>query len=156
MLSNLFSSLVQIEDDLRGTNIRAAFENIATPVSLCGYIRHFIEKYGFRQCGVCLDIGHANINEDPANAVERAGCFLLNVHASDNSGHGDTHDPPFMGSVRWDRVGRVLLDSGYTGCFTFEPRVDAEPQALLNMLMECYNRILALAAENEEENPDSK
>jgi sugar phosphate isomerase/epimerase len=151
VLSSLFSSLVQIEDDLQGTNIRAAFENIATPVSLCGYMRHFIEKYGFRACGICLDIGHANINEDPASAVERAGDMLLNVHASDNTGHGDAHDPPFMGSVRWDRVGRALLDSGYSGSFTFEPRTQAEPKAFLNMLMESYSRILALAAEEDEQ-----
>jgi sugar phosphate isomerase/epimerase len=151
VIENLFSSMLHIEDILLGTGITAAYENIGTPTSLCGYIANMLDRYELRQAGVCLDIGHANINEDPATAVERAGARLTHIHASDNSGHEDQHNPPFLGSVRWDRVMPAILKSGYRGAFIFEPRFQPEPIKLLHHLRASFEKLSLLA---QGENPD--
>ena len=153
VISNLFSSLVQIEDLLDGSGVRAAYENIASPVSMCGYMRHFLDKYDFRRAGICVDTGHANINEEPALAVERSGPFLLHVHASDNNGHNDSHDVPFLGSINWAHVGFLLKRMDFQGCFTFEPRTHSEPAPLLRHLKAAYEKILFLADDFEDQQP---
>lgn len=144
-ISNLFSSLVHIESIMRGTGVRSAYENIGTPVSLCGYIGHFLEKYEFRNAGMCIDLGHANINEDPTSAVVRCAHLLLNVHASDNSGNSDSHDIPFLGNVKWGDVCRALLEAEYSGSFTMEPRFYGDPFIMLKTLREAYDAVLRAA-----------
>jgi len=147
VIENLFSSVLHIEDILLGSGITAAYENIGTPTSLCGYISNMLDRYELRQAGVCLDLGHANINEDPSTAVERAGARLVHVHASDNSGHEDQHNPPFLGSIRWDRVMPALRISGYSGSFIFEPRFQPDPLKLLNQLRGIFDKLSDMAQE---------
>ena len=145
VIENLFSSIIRIEDILLHSDISVAYENIGTPTSLCGYIAYMLERYEIRNAGVCLDIGHANINEDPAMSVERADRHLIHVHASDNSGREDQHNPPFLGTVRWGRVMRALYLSGYSGGFIFEPRFQPDPIKLLNHLMQIHLRLQEMA-----------
>jgi sugar phosphate isomerase/epimerase len=154
-VSRLFSSLVQVEDMTRGSGVAAAYENMGTPTSLCGYISHFIEKYEFRGAGVCLDVGHANLNEEPVSAVGGCGKLLINMHASDNNGHSDSHDIPFSGNIKWGALCRAINQSGYEGCFTMEPRFSGDAAALLERLKEAYEAILR-AAEEEEAAPGEK
>ena len=150
VISCLFSSLVHIEEMTRGTGVRAAYENIATPISISGYMSHLLEKYEFRNVGVCLDLGHANINEEPVAAVERCGPLLLNVHASDNNGREDSHEFPFIGNIRWGAVCRALKAVNYGGSFTLETRFSGDPYIMLSHLRNAYDAVLRAADEETE------
>ena len=148
VIETLLSSLIRAEDILLGSPMTVAYENIGTPTSLCGYIAHTLDRYEIRNAGICLDIGHANINEDPATAVERSGRRLAHVHASDNSGHEDQHNPPFLGSVRWDRVMRELRLAQFQGHFIFEPRFQPEPEKLLMHLAATWDKLSGLSCDD--------
>ena len=93
---------------LKKRGVRLAVENIHThhsrTISLkkeMGLIRH-------PHVGICLDIAHANMNENPEKAVENCGQRLVHMHLSDNHGGEDQHLPPYEGTVPWRTVCRAL------------------------------------------------
>lgn len=149
-ISNLFSSLVSIEETARGTGVRVAYENIATTISLSGYIAGFILKYEFRNAGICLDIGHANINEEPASSVERCGRALVNLHVSDNTGRSDMHELPFLGGIDWAAVAKALIKVEYDGPFTLETRFAGDPYILLKYMVNAYHAVVRAGVEEVE------
>lgn len=58
--------------------------------------------------GLCLDVGHANVNG--INAADMAAMLrdlILATHLHDNDGSSDQHLPPLMGNIDW----RSLLKS---------------------------------------------
>ena len=48
------------------------------------------------------------------------GKDLYALHINDNSGRGDEHVIPYCGTLNMDDIMHGLIDSGYTGYFTFE------------------------------------
>jgi sugar phosphate isomerase/epimerase len=70
---------------------------------------------------VCWDTGHANIQgADPYQSLVELGGRLRGVHIADNYGDVDSHVAPFQGTTNLDAVMQGLIDSGYSGYFTFE------------------------------------
>lgn len=150
VLSNIISALILIEQHLEGTDVRIAFENVATPLSMSGYISYALEKFAFKNMGVCIDIGHANINEDSATAIENAGKRLLHIHASDNAGSSDSHLLPLEGKVDWKRVMTALKNANYNGYFVFEPRARTQPEELFPKCLEIFSNLMKLAGDENE------
>lgn len=144
VLSNIISALILIEEYISGKDVRIAFENVATPVSMSGYISYTLTKYDFKSMGVCLDLGHANINEDSALAVENCGDKLFHIHASDNTGVNDSHLLPTEGKVDWTRVMNALSKANYEGYFVFETRSRMQPDELLPKCLEIYDKLLGM------------
>jgi sugar phosphate isomerase/epimerase len=95
--------------------VRFAVEN--TPVD-----SGKVDRYPADRVGVCLDLGHAHIDEDVLSAVREAGRRLIHVHASDNRGEKDEHLVPGKGTVPWDGVMKALRETGFDGPFTVELR----------------------------------
>jgi len=153
VLSNIISSLILLEEDLKGSGISIAFENVATPISVCSYMLYLLDKYDFRSMGICVDIAHANLNEDPSYAIESCRKKLIHIHASDNLGAMDEHLYPTEGSVRWPRVMAALKKIRYDGCFTFEPRKDADPVDILSRCRQLYDILLSMPDEEENHDP---
>ncbi|MDD2706771.1 MAG: sugar phosphate isomerase/epimerase [Verrucomicrobiae bacterium] len=71
--------------------------------------------------GICLDVGHANIQGlDLAVAVRETGAALCAVHLSDNRGGADDHLLPGRGSIDWNALIGALRTSGYDGALLLE------------------------------------
>ncbi len=71
--------------------------------------------------GLCWDTGHGNRQyADQIPALERVADRLVCTHIDDNVGEKDLHQIPFMGTVAWERVMRVLKDHSYEGAFIYE------------------------------------
>ncbi len=69
----------------------------------------------------CWDTGHAAMrNMDQYAALTTLGHHLRAVHIQDNFGQSDDHVAPFMGVLNLDEILCGLIDSGFTGYFTFE------------------------------------
>lgn len=151
VLSNIVSSLILIEDRIKGSGVRIAFENVATPLSMSGYMTYLLDQYAFKNMGVCLDIGHANINEEPSFAIENCAGRLLHVHASDNNGTSDDHLYPLEGGIKWELVMRNLRRIDYDGCFVFEPRKDAPHNEILKHCRATYDILTDLADTDSED-----
>lgn len=71
----------------------------------------------------CLDIGHAEMMGDMANAVElihALGDKLQALHIHDNDKHRDLHQIPFSMSIDFQAVAKALKEISYQGDFTME------------------------------------
>ncbi|RJP23139.1 MAG: sugar phosphate isomerase/epimerase [Deltaproteobacteria bacterium] len=102
--------------------VRFAVENTPVDSGTVSVVLDIVDRYPADRVGVCLDLGHANIQENALNAVRAAGPRLIHVHASDNHASHDDHLVPGKGSVPWDRVVAALREVGFEGAFTVELR----------------------------------
>ena len=81
-----------------------------------GVIAEVMAAYPTERIGITLDTGHANIDE--ARGLDRMEKFkdrLLALHLNDNDGVGDLHQPPFYGTLDWERVAKLVASSAYAG-----------------------------------------
>ncbi len=91
----------------------------------------FVQEVGSEVVKLHLDTFHMNIeDEDPAEAVHKAGDLLINVHISDSNrmavGHGHFDFKALM---------RALKEINYRGALTMEPLPPA-PDAFMAISME--------------------
>jgi sugar phosphate isomerase/epimerase len=69
----------------------------------------------------CLDIGHMNIHQiNPADTIRALGDRLEIIHAHDNNGNTDQHNPIGLGIIDWDDVVKALKEINYKGVFSLE------------------------------------
>ena len=78
-------------------------------------IGEIMKTYPADRIGITLDTGHANIDE--ARGLDRMKKYkdrLLALHLNDNDTSGDLHQPPFYGTLDWERIARLIASSSYT------------------------------------------
>jgi len=117
----LLSSLNELVNAVPA-NVRFAMENSPMDSGQVDVILDIVDRYPADRVGVCLDLGHANIQENARNAVLAAGRRLIHVHASDNHAAEDDHLVPGKGSIPWNRVIGALREVEFRGPFTVELR----------------------------------
>jgi sugar phosphate isomerase/epimerase len=115
------SSLNELVEAVPDT-VRFAVENTPVDSGRMDIILDIVERYPAERVGVCLDLGHAHIQENTLTAVRAAGGRLIHVHASDNHAAHDDHFVPGRGSIPWERVAAALREIGFQGPFTVELR----------------------------------
>ena len=78
-----------------------------------------------KNCGVCLDIFHMNLEEDNCyEAIRKAKDRLVGFHVADNNRFA-----PGMGTLDWPAIISVLKEVGYDGALSVEfcPPIDRTP-----------------------------
>ena len=133
-------------------NVRFAIENTPVDSGRMDIILDIVARYPAERVGVCLDLGHAHIQENPPAAVRAAGARLIHVHASDNHAGQDDHLVPGRGSIPWKNVATALREIGFSGAFTVELRDytrgdDAPYRDFDQMLAECRSALDRLLGE---------
>ncbi|MCK5077115.1 MAG: sugar phosphate isomerase/epimerase, partial [Calditrichia bacterium] len=134
-LERLVFSLRQLLMHCEALNIKLALEN-ASPKPLDS-VSFFLGdniydfKYIFSELdspyiNMCLDIGHANINEGALKYIENFGEKIINLHYHDNRGKIDNHLSIGEGTVPWKEVATALKGIRFKGpfvseCFKTEP-----------------------------------
>ena len=103
-------------------NVRFAVENTPLASGRTEIVLDIVHRYPNERVGVCLDLGHAHIQENVLNAIRACGDRLIHVHASDNHAGRDDHFVPGRGSVPWGRAVSALREVGFRGPFTVELR----------------------------------
>ncbi|MBP5530520.1 MAG: sugar phosphate isomerase/epimerase [Lentisphaeria bacterium] len=107
-------SLDEIVPALERYDAKIAMENRRN--DSFGVIAEVMAAYLAERIGITLDTGHANIDE--ARGFERMEKFkdrLMALHLNDNDGVGDLHQPPFYGTLDWERVAELVATSAYAG-----------------------------------------
>jgi sugar phosphate isomerase/epimerase len=135
-------SLTELSEYCGGKNIRIAVENIlhgATAEKIMRLIDD--DRYDPDAVGICLDLGHSNISNNPVNDLEGCSERLLAIHASDNNGREDSHGVPFTGTIDWAQVSTVLKKLGFDGYFMYEIRNRDNIDDTLNRINESFKRI---------------
>ena len=83
-------------------------------------IKEFVGYVGHPLFHACWDTGHGNCEGNQYDDILAIGDDLFAVHINDNSGRGDEHVIPYLGTVNMDEIMHALIDVGYKGSFTFE------------------------------------
>ena len=104
------------------SGVRFAVENTPVDSGRMNIISDIVDRYPADRVGICLDLGHAHIQESAVSAVRAAGNRLIHIHASDNRGEKDDHLVPRKGTLPWDDVVAALRENGFDGPFTVELR----------------------------------
>jgi sugar phosphate isomerase/epimerase len=99
-----FNSLEHLNIFAKQRGVTIALENtpgeLATPANL----RHFIAETRLTDVRVCLDIGHAHLEDGVLPSIEAVRDLVVTAHVHDNNGLKDEHLPPFEGTIDWKAV----------------------------------------------------
>jgi sugar phosphate isomerase/epimerase len=95
--------------------------------------------------GICMDVGHAFLSGDAAEAIETAGGYITTTHLHDNTRRRDDHLVPFQGAVDWPGVVMAFEKIGYDGVFMFEIKRQQSTAATLEQAARARKRLESLA-----------
>ncbi|RMF93371.1 MAG: sugar phosphate isomerase/epimerase [Candidatus Schekmanbacteria bacterium] len=116
---SLKKSLKEICERAKKHNTLVALENTERELPVAE-LKRIVDELSIENLGLCIDVGHANVFENPVEAIRTAGNYLLNIHASDNDGISDSHLHPGSGNVEWNQIAETLSQMNYQGSFTIE------------------------------------
>lgn len=108
-------SLDDIQSYSKERGIRIAIENGHFPT-----LRKLLSEYDPSFLGLCYDSGHGNEDVDGLDNLKSLKDRLISVHINDSSGKDDPHILPFMGTIDWDSLARIMAESSYTKCVSME------------------------------------
>ncbi len=124
-------------------------------------IDELLAAYPPELLGICYDSGHGNSQQlKQLDFLEQRKNRLQALHLNDNDGTGDQHQPPFMGTVDWDRVAGILATSSYDRELSFElamrctpfydksiePVTNQTPENIRKFLHDTHERCVRFAA----------
>ena len=111
-VDSLKRTLDELTPYLEKYHVKIAVEN--TRNDSFEIIADLMKSYSPDHLGITLDTGHANIDE--AKGLDRMENHLdrLEVlHLNDNDTSGDLHQPPFYGTLDWERIANMIAKSSY-------------------------------------------
>ncbi|NLO07217.1 MAG: sugar phosphate isomerase/epimerase [candidate division WS1 bacterium] len=84
-------------------------------------LHELIDAVGAPNMGICLDVGHGNVQGlDMAESIRQCGRRLIATHIQDNDGTRDQHLAPPRGTIDWKAGIGALRDLDYEGIFNLE------------------------------------
>ena len=101
--------------------VTIGLELMPNELSRAGSLVHFVEQVvETEDIGICLDMGHAQLEGDVAEAIETVSEHLIAVEVHDNNRRNDDHLVPFAGSIDWAGALTSVQKVGYEGALIFE------------------------------------
>lgn len=90
-----------------------ALENMPNEDFEC--IAELMDAYPAERVGITYDSGHGNCGSCRGlDNIDKWKHRLKVLHLHDNDGSRDLHQPPFYGTVDWERAVRIIAGSGLT------------------------------------------
>jgi sugar phosphate isomerase/epimerase len=112
--------------------VRVALEVMGNGLSTAPDLIEILERsFESADLGICMDVGHAHILGDAAEAIETASEYLVTTHIHDNRRQSDDHLVPFQGSINWAAAIMAFEKIGYDGLLMYEVRNEQSAQAVL-------------------------
>ena len=145
---HFIESLAELSQVAQRVGVRIGVENVITDESRAERLVELIEDLGAGNVGLCLDLGHLNVEQDLLSGLEAGSDLLLSVHISDNHGERDEHLIPGRGNIDWGeasdklgsmpRLAHMVLEvmSHNAGAPVEDPLVQQSLQAL----EQCWRR----------------
>jgi len=119
-LTNLKRSLDELRIHCDKLKIKLAIETGIKQSNISSKVLEVVKNLDSNLFGICVDVGHANVGEEPVKALDVCMNHLLEVHVSDNNGDGDSHLVPGEGTMDWVGIINKLQEKNFSGNFVFE------------------------------------
>jgi sugar phosphate isomerase/epimerase len=122
--------------------VQLALEVMGNTLSTSIHLLELIERdLDDMDLSICMDVGHAFMLGDPAEAIETTSGYLVTTHIHDNQRQRDDHQVPFDGAIDWSATMMAFEKIGYDGVFMFEVRNTGSPQAVLDRAARARERL---------------
>jgi sugar phosphate isomerase/epimerase len=99
--------------------------------------------------GICMDVGHAFLLGDTADAIEMASGYVITTHLHDNRRQRDDHLVPFQGAIDWAGTVMAFEKIGYDGVLMFEVKNAETPARVLERSAAARKKLEDLARSSE-------
>ena len=111
-------------------------------------LKYYFSRYPPEFVGFCFDSGHAHLfqNLEPLFQFSER----LNVlHLHDNKGKNDAHQPPYWGTLNWEKIMHWIAGSNYFKPLNFEitlypPLFDGSMEEFLTFTVHAIQQVLTL------------
>jgi sugar phosphate isomerase/epimerase len=125
-------SVQAINEMAQKVGVRVALEVIPNALSNVEALVAFIENdLEGADVGICMDVGHAFMMGDLADAIETCAEHLMTTHLHDNTRKTDDHLTPGEGAIDWPAALMSLQKIGYEGAWMFEVANTSTPKQVL-------------------------
>jgi sugar phosphate isomerase/epimerase len=125
--------------------VTVALEVMGNTLSTAPDLIEIIERsFEGADLGICMDVGHAHMLGDAAEAIETASEYLVTTHIHDNRRQSDDHLVPFQGNLNWAAALMAFEKIGYDGVLMYEVRNAESPTAVLAKAVAARRRLEAL------------
>jgi sugar phosphate isomerase/epimerase len=144
-------SVREIHGMAEAVGVNVALEVIGNSLSTApGLIEILEHNFEDVDVGVCMDVGHAHILGDAAEAIETASEFLTTTHIHDNRRESDDHLVPFQGTINWAATIMAFEKIGYDGVLMYEVKAAESPGAVLERAVAARRTLEALMSDSSQ------
>ena len=142
-------SIREIHGMAEAAGVKLALEvignSLSTAPGLIEILEHHVED---ADVGICMDVGHAHILGDVAEAIETASEYLITTHIHDNRRESDDHLVPYQGTINWAATIMAFEKIGYDGVLMYEVKAAESPGAVLERAVAARRKLEALMADS--------
>jgi sugar phosphate isomerase/epimerase len=123
--------------------VRLLVENLLSDATTPEHLMTILEMGHLANVGVCLDMGHAHINQSVGDAIATFGDRIVTVHVHDNHGMRDEHLWPGDGTIDWTAAATALngLASPPAAVLEISYRLEDAPDVIPRRIEESFDRI---------------
>ena len=138
-------SIEEIHGLAEPLGVRVALEVMGNSLSTAQALVNLLERsFDGTNLGICMDVGHAHLLGDTADAIETASEYLITTHIHDNRRQSDDHLVPFQGSIDWPGTVMAFEKMGYDGVLMYEVANTESPRTVLSRATGARKRLEAL------------
>jgi sugar phosphate isomerase/epimerase len=144
-------SIEEIHALADAAGVKVALEVMGNTLSTAPDLVELIERsFEGADLGICMDVGHAHMLGDAAEAIETASEYLVTTHIHDNRRQSDDHLVPFQGNINWAATIMAFEKIGYDGVLMYEVRNAKSPAAVLAKAVAARRRLEALMVDSSQ------
>jgi sugar phosphate isomerase/epimerase len=149
-------SIADIHDRAEPLGVRVALEVMGNNLSGAADLVDLLERnFESADLGICMDVGHAHLLGDTADAIETASEYLITTHIHDNRRKNDDHLVPFQGNINWPTTVMAFEKIGYDGVLMYEVKDAQGTNAVLERAAAARKQLEQLMADGSQILPDS-
>ena len=149
-------SVETLHEMAQKVGVKLALEVIPNNLSSAEQLVSLIERdLEDADIGICMDVGHAFMMGDVADAIEACAEHLMTTHLHDNKRKSDDHLAPFEGSIDWPATLMSLQKIGYEGAWMFEVANTSTVAAVLEKAEKARRRFDELLGFDFSDDPES-
>ena len=144
-------SIGDIHAMAEAAGVKVALEVMGNSLSTAPDLVDMLERsFEGDDLGICMDVGHAHILGEAAEAIETTSEYLVTTHIHDNRRRSDDHLVPFQGSINWAAAIMAFEKIGYDGVLMYEVRAAESPRAVLERAVAARRKLEALMVDSSQ------
>lgn len=122
--------------------VKLLVENLQNEVTRPANILEIFRTGHFRDIGVCLDVGHAHLQDGVAATLAELKPLLRSSHLHDNHGERDEHLWPGEGTIAWDEVYEGLKSAPQSpaGVLEIHYSLGEEPETIVKKAAKAFEK----------------